>query len=141
MAIRAARMPRCARPLVVLLALSACAVGPPAPTLHHELILDITNNRDEAVVVRILPRILEGVGLPPLDDQGDGDGTQVEPHERKTVRLQITSAEWTMTVNGRPMYRSTDHNFIAGGWTAGRFVFDTDGATSELERPQPAPSN
>jgi len=125
--------------LVLLFALSACTVAPPAPTVTQELILDITNNRNAAVVVRIAPRILEGVGLPPADDEGVGDGTGVKPQARRTVRLPITSAQWTLTVNGRPMLRSTDHEFIPGGWTAGRFVFDSEGATSELERAQPAP--
>lgn len=128
--------------LVLLFALSACTVAPPDPKVHHELILDITNNRNAAVVVRIVPQILEGVGLPPAEDEGGGDGSrQVEPQARQTLRLPITSEQWTLTVNGRPFLRSTDHEFIPGGWTAGHIVVDSEEVTSELERSQPAPSN
>ena len=127
--------------LGTLLVVSACAVAPPAPTAHHELILDITNNRDTAVVVRIVPQILEGVGLPAAEDAGIGDGSpRVEPQARQTLRLPITSEQWTLTLNGTPFLRSADHEFIPGGWTAGRIVVDPEGATSELDQSQPAPS-
>ena len=128
--------------LVLVFGLAACTVPPPAPTVAHELILDITNNRDAAVVVRVVPEILEGVGLPPPGDEGRGEGSQqVEPRSRQTLRLPIPSDEWTLTVNGRPFLRSTDHEFIPGGWTAGHIVVDSEEATSELERSQPVPSN
>jgi hypothetical protein len=127
--------------LGVLLILSACTPAP-APAARHELILDITNNREAAVVVRIVPQILDGVGVPAQEDAGVGDGSlRVEPQARRTLRLPVTSESWTLTLNGTPFLRSTDHEFIPGGWTAGRIVVDPEEATSELERSQAAPSN
>lgn len=126
--------------LVLLIGASACTPAPPAA--HQELILDVTNNREAAVAVRIVPQILEGVGLPAQEDSGVGDGSpRVEPQARQTLRLPVTSERWTLTLNGTPFLRSTDHDFIPGGWTAGRIVVDPEEATSELERSQPAPSN
>ena len=130
---------------VLLFALSACTVAPPGPAVHQELILDITNNRNAPVVLRIVPQILGGVGLPglpPAQDEGGGDGSQqVEPHRQQTVHLSITSPQWTLTVNGRPFLRSTDHEFIPGGSTSGRIVVGPGEMTSELGVSQPAPSD
>ena len=122
----------------MLLAISACS---PAPTVRHEVVLDVTNNREDPVIVRVVPRILEQGGVPRQVDTGADDGSEVAPRERRTLRLPMTSGEWTITVNGDPIIRSTDHEFIEGGWTAGRIVIDPEEATMELERSEAAPSN
>lgn len=130
----------CAHRLLLPVILSACASAPIQP-LHQELILDITNNRDAALVIRIVPQILEGVGVPAPEDAGAGDGSlRVEPQSRRTLRIPATSELWTLTINGTPFLRSTDHEFVAGGWTGGRIVVDPEGATSELEASEALPS-
>jgi len=63
----------------------------------------------------------------------------IEPAAHHEVILDVTN--WTITMNGSAMIRSDEHDFIPGGWTAGRIVVDRDEATGEWERPQPAPSN
>jgi hypothetical protein len=120
--------------------IAACT---PAPTLHQELILDITNNRDSAVVVRVVPQILEVRDVPaPEDGAGVGDGSpRVEPQDRRTLRIPVTSEGWTLTLNGTPFLRSTDHEFVSGGWTAVRIVIDQGGSEMELEPSEPLPSN
>jgi hypothetical protein len=127
--------------LLLLWAVSACTVVPPAPTIHQELILDITNNRDEPLVVRVVPGLLQIAGPPPPGDNGQGEGSSVAGRERDTIRLAMTTDEWTVTVNGSPMIRSDEHDYIPGGWTAGRMVVDQDEATMELDRPEAAPSD
>lgn len=128
--------------LALLLAVAAaCTVAPPAPTVHQELILDIANNRDEPLVVRVVPRLLQITGPPVPEDTGQGDGSEVAGGERHTIRLAMTTDDWTVTVNGSAMIRSDEHDFIPGGWTAGRIVVDPEEATMELDRAQPAPSN
>jgi hypothetical protein len=127
--------------LVALLVLSACAPAPPAPAVHHEVILDVTNNRDDAVIIRVVPRILQITGPPAQADTGQGDGSEVAAGERRTLRLPMTTIDWTITVNGSALIPSTDHDFIPGGWTAGRLVVNSEDATMELDRSEPAPSN
>lgn len=120
--------------LVLLFALSACTVVPPAPAVRHEVILDVTNNREDPVIVRVVPGLLEQGGPPGRADTGTGDGSEVPPTERRTLRLPMTSEDWTITVNGAPLIRSTDHDFIPGGWTAGRLVVEPEKAVLELDR-------
>ena len=124
--------------LVLLIAISACT---PAPAVQHEVILDVTNNRDDPLVVRVVPAILEQGGAPGRVDTGVGDGSEIAPGERRTLRLPVTSEGWTITVNGDPIVRSSDHDFIAGGWTAGRLVVDAEEASLELDRSEALPSN
>ena len=127
--------------LVLLIALSACALPPPAA--HHEVILTVTNNRDEPLIVRVVPRLLQITGPPAPRDMGEaqGDGSKVPAGDSRTLRLPMTAGEWTITMNGSAMVRSDEHDVIPGGWTAGRIVVDRDGATGNWEKPQPAPSS
>jgi len=125
--------------LVMLLAISACSSAV-QPAVEHEVILDVTNNRDDPVIVRVVPRILEQGGVPGRVDTGVGDGSRVEAGQRQTLRLPMTSGRWMITVNGDPIILSTDHAFIAGGWTAGRLVVDPEEAFLELDRSEPGPS-
>jgi hypothetical protein len=131
--------------LVLLVTVSACsAVQPPVePAAHHEVILNVTNNRDEPLIIRVVPRLLQITGPPAPDDmgQGQGEGSEVAGSERRTLRLAMTTDDWTITVNGSAMIRSDEHDFTPGGWTAGAIVVDRDDATGEMERSQPAPSN
>jgi len=127
--------------LLLLFTTSACTVAPPAPAVRHEVILDVTNNRDDPVIVRVVPRILEQGGVPGRVDTGAGDGSEVAPMQRRTLRLPMTSEEWTITVNGDPIIRSSDHDFVPGGWTAGRLVVDPDEASLGLDRSEALPSN
>ena len=125
--------------LALLFLLSACTPAPAA--VRHEVILDVTNNRDDPVIIRVVPRILEQRGVPGRVDTGDGDGSEVAPGERRTLRLTMTSGEWTISVNGDPIISSSDHEFIEGGWTAGRLVVDPEEAFLELDRSEALPSN
>jgi len=127
--------------LVLLFAVAACTVAPPAPVVTQELILDITNNRDERLIVRVVPRLLQITGPPARRDTGGGDGSEVAAWERRAVRLAISADDWTITVNGSAMIRSDEHEFVPGGSTAGRLVVDPDEATMELVRSEPLPSN
>ena len=127
--------------LVLLFAISACTVAPPAPAVRHEVILEVTNNREDPVVVRVVPRLLEQGRVPGNVDTGMGDGSEVAPMERRTLRLRMTSDEWTITVNGDPMILSSEHDFIGGGWTAGRLVVDPEEASVELDRSEALPSD
>jgi hypothetical protein len=127
--------------LVLLFALSACAVAPPAPTVTQEVILDITNNRDEPLIVRVVPRLLPITGPPASDDTGPASGSEVAAGERRGVRLAITADDWTITVNGSAMIRSDEQEFVPGGWTAGRMVVDPNEATMEMIPSEPMPSN
>lgn len=124
-----------------LVASSTPDAASPTPTIHQELILDITNNRDEPLVLRVVPGLLQITGPPAPEDVGQGEGSEVAGGERATIRLAMTGEEWTVTVNGSPMIRSDEHGYIAGGWTAGRMVVDQDEAYMELDRPEAAPSN
>jgi hypothetical protein len=131
--------------LVLLVSVSACsAVQPPVePGVHHEIILTVTNNRDEPLVVRVVPRLLQITGPPAPRDvgEGQGEGSKVASGESRTLRLAMTPDDWTVTMNGSAMIRSDEHDLIPGGWTAGRIVVDRDEATGEWEKSQPAPSN
>ncbi|MDQ3689356.1 MAG: hypothetical protein M3406_04845 [Chloroflexota bacterium] len=131
--------------LALLIAVSACsAVEPPVePAANHEVFLHVTNNRAEPLVIRVVPRLLQITGPPaPADTgQGQGEGSGVAGGAGRTLRLAMTTDDWTITVNGSAMIRSDEHDFIPGGWTAGRIVVDRDEATGEMERSQPAPSN
>ena len=129
--------------VLLLVSVSACsAVLPPIePAAHHEVILNVTNNRAEPLIIRVVPRLLQITGPPAADDVGQGEGSEVAGGERRTLRLAMTTDDWTITVNGSAMIRSDEHDFIPGGWTAGRIVVDRDEATGELEQSQPAPSN
>lgn len=93
------------------------------------------------VVVRIVPEVLELGRVPLQMDEGDGDGYTIEARERRTVRLPVMSDGWSLTVNGSPLLRSSDHDFVSGGWTAGELVVDHHETSLELEASQPAPSN
>ena len=131
--------------LVLLVSVSACsAVQPPVePAAHHEIILTVTNNRDEPLIIRVVPRLFRITGPPAPDDMGQdqGEGSEVAGGERRTLRLAMTTDDWTITVNGSAMIRSDEHDFIPGGWTAGELVVDHHEATGSMERSQPAPSN
>ena len=129
------------RLLATLLALSACSIAPPAPTITQEVILDISNNRGEPVVVRVVPRLLQITGPPAPEDTGAAGGSEVAAGERRGVRVAITTDDWTITVNGSAMIRSDEHEFVPGGWTVGRLVVDADEATMELLPSEPLPSN
>jgi hypothetical protein len=130
--------------LVLLVWVSACsAVQPPVEPPAHEIILTVTNNRAEPLIIRVVPRLLQITGPPAPDDMGEGqgEGSEVASGETRTLRLAMTAVDWTITMNGSAMVRSDEHDFIPGGWIAGRIVVDRDEATGEWERPQPAPSN
>lgn len=128
-----------------MVCVSACSsVQPPVePDALHEIILTVTNNRDEPLMIRVVPRLLRITGPPAPRDtgEGQGEGSKVASGESRTLRLAMTADDWTITMNGSAMIRSDEHDFIPGGWTAGRIVVDRDAATGEWERPQPAPSN
>jgi hypothetical protein len=115
----------------------------PPPTAHHVVILTVTNNRDEPLIIRVVPRLLRITGPPAARDMGEGqgEGFKVSRGQSRTLPLAMTAGDWTITMNGSAMIRSDDHDFIPGGWTAGRFVVDRDEATGEMEQSQPAPSN
>lgn len=124
---------------------AACSsVQPPVePAALHEVILTVTNNRDEPLIIRVVPRLLQITGPPAPDDmgQGQGEGSKVASGETRTLRLAMTADDWTITMNGSAMIRSDEHDFIPGGWAAGRIVVDRDEATGEWEKSQPAPAN
>ena len=123
---------------MLLFVLSACTLPPPAA--HHEVILTVTNNRDEPLIIRVVPRLLQITGPPAPRDMGEGqgEGPKVPGGESRTVRLPMTAGDWTITMNGSAMVRSDEHDFIPGGWTAARFVVNRDGATGEMGQSQSA---
>lgn len=87
---------------VAVLGVASCSV--PVP---REAVIDITNSRDEAVIVRIEPEI---VGVRPFRggrDTGIGNGVIVDAGERRSA-LRTVSEVWTITVNGAAAVRSSD---------------------------------
>lgn len=132
--------------LLLLLILMACGVEVPGPVptaaaANHEVVLDVTNNRGEAVVVRVVPRLLAITGPPAPADVGQGEGSEIAGGDRRTLRLLMDTDHWTITVNGGALIRSDEHDFIPGGWTTGRLVIDPQEAFVELDRSEPAPTN
>jgi hypothetical protein len=111
------------------LVLSGClwSAGP-----AHEVVLDIANNRDEPLVVRIAPEIVAGDRVASRSDAGVGEGHEVAAGERATLRLAVNSDRWTVTVNGVPAMFSSDPDVAQGGRTRARLVVDEDEQTLQV---------
>ncbi len=96
------------------------------PAARHEVSLDITNNRDEVLVVRIVPEIRPGEPIVGRTETGVGGGYEVAPGQSVTLPLAVMSDRWTVTVNGAPVIRSSDSDVGERGQTRARLAVDRD---------------
>lgn len=76
--------------------------------VERTVVLDITNDRDEPIVVRMVPDIVPGPPVANRRDTGTGAGFEIQPGEGQTLELRTSSDDWSVTVNGAPALRSSD---------------------------------
>lgn len=129
---------RLSRPLAALAIAVSKAAGCEQFAVR-EVIIDVTNERDAPVVVRIVPDILPGHPTAGPNDRGTGAGWVVGPGESVTVPLTVASDRWSVTVNGAPVIRSSDPEIFGEPRVRARLVVRRESQLLEVVPGGPDP--